>query len=93
LLESRNFRTKNRVPVLTWYNRNSGGTLWRCSQTRGGITQQRCQYDEKLLKMIGQIGSDRIIIFDARPYLNALANRVNLNLIDLNSLKELVLRT
>lgn len=83
LLESRNFRTKNRVPVLTWFNRNSEGSLWRCSQTRGGITQQRCQYDEKLLRLIGELGNDRTIIYDARPYLNAWANKVNLKVIDL----------
>jgi len=86
LYESRNFRTKNRVPVLTWMNKNTGATLWRSSQTRGGITQQRCLYDEKLLKLIGESGGDRLIIFDARPYLNALANRVIIfNLIDLIS--------
>ena len=76
LFESRNFRTKNRIPVLSWRNTTNGATLWRSSQTKGGITQQRCAYDEKLLKLIGELGGDRLIIFDARPYLNALANRV-----------------
>lgn len=77
LLESRNFRTKNRVPVLTWINKINGASLWRSSQTKGGITQQRCQYDEKLLRLIGELGVDKVIIYDARPYLNALANRVS----------------
>lgn len=57
-------------------NKKTNSTLWRSSQTKGGITQQRCVQDEKLLKLIGELGGDRLIIFDARPYINALANRV-----------------
>jgi hypothetical protein len=57
-------------------NKKTHATLWRSSQTKGGITQQRCVRDERLLKLIGELGGDRLIIFDARPYLNALANRV-----------------
>lgn len=62
--------------VFCWMNKKTNATLWRSSQTKGGITQQRCVRDEKLLKLIGELGGDRLIIFDARPYLNALANRV-----------------
>ncbi len=40
------------------------------------MTHQRSNKDESLLKLIGDY-SDGLIIYDARPYINALANRVN----------------
>ena len=51
-------------------------SIWRSSQTKSGITHQRSNSDEKLLEKIREF-SEGLIIFDARPYLNALANRVN----------------
>ena len=57
-------------------NKKTKATIWRSSQTKSGITQQRCTQDESLLREIAKLGLDKLIIFDARPYLNALANRV-----------------
>ena len=73
--ESINFRTKNRIPAFCWINNENNVTIWRSSQTKSGITQQRSASDEKLLEKIKE-SSEALIIFDARPYLNALANRV-----------------
>ena len=80
--ESRCFRTKNRLPgtlsinqVFCWINNGNKTSLWRSSQTKSGLTHQRSIKDENLLKMIGDY-SEGLIIFDARPYINALANRV-----------------
>lgn len=70
------FRTKNRIPTLCWYDKEKKSSLWRSSQTKSGLTQQRNIYDEKLLKSIADTSNGKITIFDARPYLNALANRV-----------------
>lgn len=79
--EASNFRTKNRFPVLSYvYTKDRGyASIWRSSQTRSGITQNRSFADENLLKAIGDL-SNKMVIFDARPYLNALANRVRYNL-------------
>jgi len=53
-------------------------SIWRSSQTKSGITgQNRSSADEKLLKVIGQL-SEKLIIYDARPYISALANRVRI---------------
>lgn len=70
------FRTKNRIPTLCWYDKEKKSSLWRSSQTKSGLIQQRNIYDEKLLKSIADTSNGKITIFDARPYLNALANRV-----------------
>jgi len=73
------YRSKNRLPTLSYYYNPKGnmifGTLWRSSQTKSGLTQSRSFLDEKLLKCIGDLGN-KLVIYDARPYLAALANRV-----------------
>jgi len=63
--------------VFCWIHPKTKATLWRSSQTKSGVTSQRCNEDERLLKLIGGLSDDHIIIFDARPYLSAMANRVN----------------
>lgn len=84
------YRTKNRFPVLSYvYSNNNNlrnssngkkysyASIWRSSQTKSGLSgQNRSQADEKLLKTISQL-NDKLIIYDARPYINALANRVS----------------
>jgi len=76
LKQASSFRTKNRIPTLCWYDKEKKSSLWRSSQTKSGLTQQRNSFDEKLLKSIADTSNGKITIFDARPYLNALANRV-----------------
>lgn len=63
------------VLVLSWQYYKNKCCIWRSSQSKTGITQQRSNSDEKLLKMIMDY-SDKLVIYDARPYLNALANKV-----------------
>jgi len=69
------------MPTLSYYyNPEPGkkvfGSLWRSSQNKTGFTQSRSAQDEKLLKnCIGELGN-KLIIYDARPYFAALANRV-----------------
>ena len=92
LKEASNYRTKNRLPVMSYYyNGNNkkndnkmlmGGKrpcpcIWRSSQNKGGfIGTSRSNMDEKLLGCIMSLCS-KLYIYDARPYLNALANRFN----------------
>lgn len=77
--EASSYRTKNRLPTLSYYynpqDKKTFGSLWRSSQTKSGLTQSRSSLDEKLLKCIGDLGN-KLVIYDARPYLAALANRV-----------------
>ena len=88
------FRTKNRLPVLSYYyngnnnnNKNQNKTqnqkikvtpsIWRSSQTKVGlIGLGKNDEDIKLLESMISLTS-QLYIFDARPYYNALANRVN----------------
>ena len=90
LKEASLYRTKNRLPVLSYYykgNRDvpnptqsslsSTPSIWRCSQNKGGLTgNKRNESDEKLLKCCVSLCA-KLFILDARPYINALANRVN----------------
>lgn len=88
LKEASGYRTKNRLPTLSYFynpqnsklqhlhGRKVFGSLWRSSQNKTGLTQSRSAQDEKLLKCIGELGN-KLVIYDARPYLAALANRVN----------------
>jgi myotubularin-related protein 1/2 len=43
-----------------------------------GITQSRSSEDEKMLRCIGETNPNthKVHIYDARPYINAVANKV-----------------
>jgi hypothetical protein len=78
------YRTKNRFPILSYVYHNTPSikgrptyaSIWRSSQTKSGLTgNKRSTEDEKLLKAICDL-NDKLVIYDARPYINALANRV-----------------
>ena len=66
------YRTKKRLPVLTYYYKKNGCSIWRSSQpkTKFGLTSS--DKDVELLKKIA--GIKNLKIFDARPKLNAFAN-------------------
>lgn len=79
LKEASLFRTKNRLPTLSYYynpqNKKIFGSLWRSSQNKPGLTNNRSPQDERLLKSIGDLGN-KLFVYDARPYLAAQGNRV-----------------
>jgi myotubularin-related protein 1/2 len=62
------------TPALCYQYKNNC-CIWRSSQTSEGLTQQRNLADEIVLKKIIDF-SRKLIIYDARPYLNAMVNRV-----------------
>lgn len=71
------FRSKNRIPVLSWAkpdNRNVA--IMRSSQPLCGVTGKRSFWDEMYLKNISDLNETNksLHIMDARPYINALAN-------------------
>ena len=71
LEQSAKFRTKNRLPTLTYRYKN-GNCIWRSSQTKSGFKGVN-NYDQLLLSYISNF--QKLYVFDARPKLNALANK------------------
>jgi myotubularin-related protein 1/2 len=72
-----NFRTRNRFPALVWINKEKTASLWRSSQPRTGIRTSRSLEDEAFIKQILNTShcKKQLNIFDARPLINAHANR------------------
>lgn len=72
------FRSKGRIPVLSWIHPDSLATITRCSQPLVGMASRRCREDEKLVQTImdANAQSHRIYIYDARPKVNAEANKL-----------------
>ena len=68
------YRTKERFPALTYRYKKNGKCIWRSSQTKSGI-KGKTNKDVILLTKIAE-GSKKLIVFDARPFLNAYANKL-----------------
>lgn len=64
--------------VLSWIHPESQATITRCSQPMVGVSGKRSKEDEKYLQAImdSNAQSHKIFIFDARPSVNAVANKV-----------------
>jgi myotubularin-related protein 1/2 len=76
LVEVAKFRSKGRIPVLSWLHPDSLASITRCSQPLVGVSGRRCREDEKMVQNImdANAQSHRIYIYDARPKVNAVAN-------------------
>nr|XP_045364902.1 myotubularin-related protein 2 isoform X4 [Camelus bactrianus] len=72
------FRSRGRIPVLSWIHPESQATITRCSQPMVGVSGKRSKEDEKYLQAImdSNAQSHKILIFDARPSVNAVANKL-----------------
>ncbi|KAI1893966.1 hypothetical protein AGOR_G00129100 [Albula goreensis] len=72
------FRARGRIPVLSWIHPESQATVTRCSQPLVGVNGKRCKDDEKYLQAImdANAQSHKLFIFDARPSVNAAANKM-----------------
>ncbi|XP_022908297.1 phosphatidylinositol-3,5-bisphosphate 3-phosphatase MTMR2 [Onthophagus taurus] len=72
-----NFRSRGRVPVLSWIHSESQATITRCSQPLVGVSGKKCRDDEKFISLIidANAQSDKMFILDARPSANAMANK------------------
>ncbi|XP_025830809.1 myotubularin-related protein 8 [Agrilus planipennis] len=75
LIGSAKFRSKGRLPVLTYLHKN-GASINRCSQPLSGFNA-RCIEDESLLNHIltTNPASPFMFVVDTRPKINAMANR------------------
>ena len=67
------FRTKKRIPTLTYQHKN-GFCIWRSSQTKSGF-MGKSEKDVSFLTKIS-VSSKKLIVYDARPKLNAMANKL-----------------
>nr|CAD7266644.1 unnamed protein product [Timema shepardi] len=75
LLGSSRFRSKGRLPVLTYLHKNKAA-ITRCSQPLSGF-KARCVEDEKMLNCVLATNPNKNYMFvvDTRPKINAMANR------------------
>ncbi|XP_048851808.1 myotubularin-related protein 7b isoform X1 [Brienomyrus brachyistius] len=76
VLGSARFRSRGRLPVLTYYHRDNSAAICRSSQPLSGFSA-RCLEDEQMLQAISSSnpGSSFMYVVDTRPKLNAMANR------------------
>ncbi|XP_018588947.1 myotubularin-like isoform X1 [Scleropages formosus] len=70
------FRSRGRIPVLSWIHPENQAVIVRCSQPLVGMSGKRSKDDERYLELIREAnGTVRLTIFDARPNVNAVANK------------------
>lgn len=72
------FRSKGRLPALSWVSNRNGASITRCSQPKVGVASKRSVDDETLIAaIIAATPSEqpRLAILDARPRANAVANQ------------------
>ncbi|XP_067945477.1 myotubularin-related protein 6-like isoform X2 [Watersipora subatra] len=76
IIGSSKFRSRCRLPVLSYLHRDNQAALTRCSQPLVGLNA-RCIEDEQLLQCISEAnpGSKHLFVVDTRPMINAVANR------------------
>lgn len=72
-----NFRSRNRLPVLSWIHPKSLATISRCSQPLVGVSGKKSSEDEAYITSImdSNAQASKIFIMDARPNANAIANK------------------
>ncbi|XP_063232371.1 myotubularin-related protein 6 isoform X3 [Bacillus rossius redtenbacheri] len=75
LMGSSRFRSKGRLPVLSYLHKNKAA-ICRCSQPLSGFSA-RCLEDEQLLNCILRTNPNKsyMYVVDTRPRINAMANR------------------
>lgn len=72
-----NFRSRNRLPVLSWIHPQSLATITRCSQPLCGVSGKKSPEDESYINAIMDANPQfhKLTIFDARPSANAVVNK------------------
>ncbi|XP_025894759.1 myotubularin-related protein 8 [Nothoprocta perdicaria] len=76
VIGSSRFRSRGRIPVLSYLYGENNAAICRCSQPLSGFSA-RCLEDEQMLQAIREAnpGSPFMYVVDTRPKLNAMANR------------------
>ncbi|KAJ3452866.1 hypothetical protein M0812_04644 [Anaeramoeba flamelloides] len=70
------FRSKRRVPILSYYHKINKATLTRGSQPKVGVKRNRNEQDENFLEAIRNANDNKkqLFIIDCRPKKNAVGN-------------------
>ena len=65
--------------VLSWIHPESQATITRSSQPLVGVSGKRNKEDERYIQLImeANMQSHKLYIMDARPQVNAVANKVH----------------
>eukprot|EP00912_Choanoflagellata_sp_UC4_P001249 UC4_evm10s776 len=82
IIKASKFRTKRRLPSLTWIHPENKAPLVRCAQPKTGMLKNLIPEDTLLLNAIRETvtnifddpAKEVLRIFDARPFVNAAAN-------------------
>ncbi|KAK2165234.1 hypothetical protein LSH36_53g07021 [Paralvinella palmiformis] len=71
------FRSRGRLPVLSWIHPDGQTTISRSSQPLVGVATRRSNHDERYIEMIINTNTKslKLYIMDARPMVNAVANK------------------
>ncbi|KAH9519849.1 Myotubularin- protein 2 [Bulinus truncatus] len=71
------FRSRQRIPVLSWIHPESQASITRSSQPLVGMTGKTSRDDEHYIQLIMDTNaqSHKLYIMDARPSVNAVANK------------------
>ncbi|XP_061091008.1 myotubularin isoform X1 [Conger conger] len=71
------FRSRCRIPVLSWIHPDNQAVITRCSQPLVGMSGKRNKDDERYLDIIRETNgtTSKLTIYDARPNVNAVANK------------------
>ena len=77
LQEVAKFRSKQRLPALSWFNKETQAAIVRCAQPLVGLGGKKSQADEELFDEIIKANPQNrgIAMLDARPKVNAVANK------------------
>lgn len=76
VLKSMKFRSRGRIAALSWINQQTKCSITRCSQPGKGFGVTRDEGDEILVNKIAEECRGHVVVFDARPFLNAFGNRI-----------------
>ena len=78
LTQCARFRRLGRIPIMSWKAADCNVALFRCSQPKVAMASNRSRADEHLIASIAESNpfTDTLYIMDARPKLNARANRM-----------------
>jgi len=90
--ECSKYRTKERFPILSYYNKLNGASIWRSSQPKGGLFGKVNRGDQKIMRSIiytlpksskivnnfATVGYNEAMlhIYDARSQIAAIGNKV-----------------
>jgi len=81
LLEVAEFRSRRRIPLMSWVDPESSVALARSSQPKVGLLRGRSHADERMLAALALCGPapGGLVILDARPAVNAAVNKVTVS--------------